>query len=223
LDNLGRLLSIQLGMPQKRSMPPGVRVDSRDPTWTSGIFKKAVAGVVQVAATGIDGDGQADLENHGGPDNVLLAYDGGLYPMWRETLQRSDLAHGAFGENFTVQGFSDSTVCIGDTWQVGGAGGLVLQVTQARQPCFKLARRLETPQIVKLVREQTNGGWYLRVLHDGPAQAGMPIARIGRVHGDWPVSRAVEVMYTRAANAEAARQLAALPELSTRWKQELLE
>ena len=215
------LLSLQVGLPQRRAMPRGVRVDFRHPTWTSGIFKEPLDSPVEITSAGVPGDGQAALENHGGSDNVVLAYDAGLYPMWREVLARPDLPFGAFGENFTVEGLSDDTVCIGDTWQVGLR--LQLQVTQPRQPCFKLARRLEFGGIVKAVRDGGNGGWYLRVLTPGPAAPGMEITRLAQPHPQWPVAKAAAVMYARAGAPELAAELAALAELSARWKRELQE
>jgi MOSC domain-containing protein YiiM len=179
---------------------------------------------VQVRTTGLTGDQQADLENHGGPDNVVLAYDARHYPIWRQRLGRDDLAHGAFGENFTVsgEGLTDEEVCIGDIWEVGeGADCVQLQVTQARQPCYKLARRLQEPHIVKMVHETNWGGWYLRVLREGMAESAMRIRLIGRTHPTWTVARAVQVMYARKKDLESARELSQLAELSTRWKREL--
>ena len=217
----GRLLSIQVGSVRDMLMPQAAHPDSRPAAWRSGIFKAPLPDPARVTSRGIAGDEQADLENHGGPDNVVLAYDAGHYPVWRERLAMPDLAHGNFGENFTVAGFSDDTVCIGDVWHVGPE--LILQVTQARQPCFKLARRLGRADIVKMVVENSWGGWYLRVLHEGTAAAGMAIRLGERRHPEWPVARAVQTMYARKADPALARVLAALPELSVRWKRELVD
>jgi MOSC domain-containing protein YiiM len=159
---------------------------------------------------------------------VVLAYDAGHYPHWQEILHLPEpLPYGSFGENFTLGGdgeFSDDTVCIGDTWQVGADAdtALILQVTQPRQPCYKLARRLQQPHIVKMVRDSAWGGWYLRVLRPGIAQAGMAITRLDHPHPDWPVDRAVECMYARKKSPGDAAMLASLRELSVRWKSELL-
>ena len=215
---LGRLVGLQVGRVQLHSMPESRRTDSEGAMWISGIYKSA-ASPARVTRNGIAGDEQADLENHGGPDNVILAYDAAHYPLWRERLQMPELSYGGFGENFTVEGFSDEDVCIGDIWE---AGDLRLQVTQARQPCFKLARRMGTPDIVRMVMETSWGGWYLRVLHDGIAEVGMPIQLVQRFHPQWSVARAVQTMYGRRRDIGSARQLAALPELSTRWKNELV-
>jgi len=200
-------------------MRDGVRVDFRTAAWSSGIFKSAVSGSVAIMRGGVVGDEQADLENHGGPDNVVLAYDAEHYPVWRETLGMPGLEYGNFGENFTVRGFSDESVCIGDVWRVGE---VLLQVTQARQPCYKLARRLEQPHIVKMVRENSWGGWYLRVLREGEVEAGMEIECVERRHPEWTAAKAVQVMYARKKDLESARNLSKLPELSARWKHELL-
>lgn len=133
----------------------------------------------------------------------------------------AELGNGMFGENFTVRGFTDETVCIGDVWRVGGE--LMLQVTQPRQPCFKLARRLRQPQIVKRVRETGWGGWYLRVLREGVVERGMGIELVERGRVEWTVARAVRVMYERKKEEGAARELAGVGELSVRWKRELVE
>jgi MOSC domain-containing protein YiiM len=219
----GELLSIQVGTPKDRWVPEHRRVDFREGTWTSAIFKSVVMGAVRVTGAGIEGDAQADLVHHGGPDNVVLAYDADHYPHWRDRLNMPDLPFGGFGENFTVRGFSDETVCIADVWQVGdGPDSLLLQVTQARQPCFKLARRLEQPHIVKMVHETSWGGWYLRVLREGMAENGMSIFLRDRKYPGWTVARAVQTMYARKNNLTEAQELAALPELSRRWKHELL-
>jgi MOSC domain-containing protein YiiM len=216
----GLLLSVQTGRVQRMTMPEETRVDFRHANWESGIFKSAVARAVRVSQAGMEGDEQSDLDNHGGPDNVVLAYDAAHYPVWRERLGMPEMRAGYFGENFTVEGFSDETVCVGDVWEVGSE--LVLQVTQARQPCYKLARRLRQPHIVKMVRENSWGGWYLRVLRAGAAEAGMEIRLVERLHAEWPVARAVQAMYGRKKDIATAKVLAALPELSVRWKRELL-
>jgi MOSC domain-containing protein YiiM len=218
---VGELLSIQVGKVKKLVMPTNVRVDFRHPFWTSAIYKSTVEGPVRVYTESMEGDEQSDHDHHGGKDNVILAYDADHYPVWREELGMPELGHGAFGENFSVRGFSDATVCVGDVWRVGE--GLVVQVTQARQPCFKLARRLCQPHIVKRVRENSWGGWYLRVLEEGMAEAGMKIEMVERRQPAWTVERAVQTIYARKKDRTAAEELAALPELSARWKEELLE
>ena len=218
----GTLLSVQVGTPQDHVTPEGF-AGAGEQTWRSGIVKTPVAGPVRVTPQGIAGDGQDDLKHHGGPDNVALMYAAAHYAHWRQVLERTDLAFGSFGENLTVDGLTDQTVCLGDVFEVGrGPGALRLQISQPRQPCSKLARRLARPDIVKLVMDAGWGGWYLRLLQEGVVEVGMRVTLVARPHADWPVTRAVRVMYERKTRPAEAAELAALPELSRRWRREVL-
>ena len=111
------LVSIQVGLPAVRGLPGSD--DPMDQTWTSGIVKAPVDGPVWLGRTNLAGDGQADLVNHGGLDKAVLSYAAAHYPGWRRELERPDLPHGAFGENFTVDGLTEDAVCIGDTYTLG--------------------------------------------------------------------------------------------------------
>jgi MOSC domain-containing protein YiiM len=166
----GVLLSIQVGKPKRR----GVR-GSQDPeqkVWVSGIFKEPVTGPVWLGLTNLDGDGQADRRFHGGPTRAVLAYGGDHYPLWIEELGLPELGYGAFGENFTLGGLSEANVRMGDIYTVGEAR---VQVSQLRAPCWKLARRLNRPDIVERVIENGRSGWYLRVLQEGFVEAGQAV------------------------------------------------
>ena len=111
-------------------------------------------------------------------------------------------------------------MCIGDIWPVGP---VLLQVTQPRQPCYKLAHRLMRNQVVKEVMDRGWGGWYMRVLEEGQVQAGVPIQAIKRPHPQWPVRDAAFTMYGRKKDQARAAELAGLAVLSARWKRELRE
>ena len=126
---------------------------------------------MQVTPTGIEGDGQADLVNHGGVDKAICVYPLAHYPHWQEMIGR-ELSPAAFGENFTVDGLTEADVCIGDTWRVGE--DVLVQVSQPRQPCWKLARRWQRKTLALEVQESGKTGWYFRVLEEGTVQAGMP-------------------------------------------------
>jgi MOSC domain-containing protein YiiM len=212
----GKILSLQVGLVREMT---SVDRDGDAVRWKSAIEKLPIDGPVRVGTLRIEGDWQENRKHHGGPDNVVLAYDAAHYPVWRRELQRPELTYGAFGENFTVTGFTDETVCLGDVWRVGD--GLILQVTQPRQPCAKLARYLNEPTIVQRVQETGHGGWYLRVLQEGDAAAGMTIERIAQPHPEWPIATCVQVMYGRGKERAKAAELARLPELSVRWRREL--
>lgn len=102
-----RLESLQIGQAQ----------DYGD--WVTATYKYQIEGPVLVEAMGLNGDEVADQKNHGGPDKAVLAYAAAHYSHWRQETQNSDWTGGAMGENLTIAGLAESTVCVGDTWQIG--------------------------------------------------------------------------------------------------------
>ncbi len=213
--NVGRLLSIQVGLPETYGQPH--LNDSRQRPWRTGFYKRPVWGPVIVGRTNIDGDGQADLRVHGGVDKAVLAYSADHYAAWRAELGKADMSFGAFGENLTIAGVTENDVCIGDVWQVGSA---VLEVSQPRQPCWKLARRWQMKELPKLVVKTGRGGWYLRVMQEGIIQADVNVNLVERRHRAWSVARANQAMYGALDRVELV-ELAALPELAKSWVSDL--
>ena len=124
-----KVASINTGLP----MP----LKHGEKTILSGIFKTAREGAIRFGETGPDGDGQGDLVHHGGSDKAACVYFHTHYPYWQEKLG-ANLPYGAFGENITLESGTEEDLLIGDILQ---AGGLIVQVSQPRQPCFKLGLR----------------------------------------------------------------------------------
>lgn len=208
------LQSIQVSLPKQFGREGAVNPLERP--WTSGFDKQPVVGPVQLGLTNLAGDGQADLVYHGGPDKAVLAYSADHYTYWRQTLNIVDLPHGAFGENFTIAGQSEADVCIGDIWQVGNA--VQVQVSQPRQPCWKLARRWKIKNLPLQVQETGHTGWYFRVLNPGIVEAGMAVRLVERFHPTWTAQRANQLMHVDRHNYAAAAELAAVPELAANWQ-----
>ncbi len=217
--NASLLVSIQVGKPAVRGVPGSD--DPMDQTWTSGIVKGNVDGPVWLGRTNLVGDGQADLVNHGGPDKAVLSYAAAHYPGWRQELDRPDLPHGAFGENFTIEGLNEEAVCIGDTYTLGE--DVVVQVSQPRSPCWKLARRWRMKELTALVERSGRTGWYLRVLREGEVRPGLPVTLVERPFPEWTVARASGVMRTRTQDRAAAGGLAAIELLAKSWRTRLAE
>jgi MOSC domain-containing protein YiiM len=207
------LVSIQIGMPQTRGVEGAT--DPMDRPWTSGFVKEPVHGPVRVGREHLDGDGQADLRVHGGVDKAILAYSAEHYPAWRDELGMCDLPHGAFGENFTISGADERTVCLGDVWQVGGVR---LEVSQPRQPCWKLARRWRRPDLPQRVLETGRSGWYFRVLSAGHVAAGQTVTLLERPWPRWTIEHATEVMLHRPNDLAAMLELAAVTALPESWR-----
>jgi len=207
------LVSIQIGRPTL--IGNETSADPHDRPWTSAFFKTAISGPVFVGRSNIAGDAQADLEHHGGVDKAVLAYAASHYDLWRKELSEVPWCHGGFGENLTIAGLTEESVCVGDHWSLGQA---VFEVSQPRQPCWKLARRWRMTELTALVVAKGRTGWYLRVLQEGLIEAGNAVTLIERPHPEWTIARANQVMHHRKDDMPAARQLAALPELSATWQ-----
>jgi len=185
--------------------------------WTTGFFKEQIVGPVWVGKLNIAGDAQADLKNHGGVDKAVLAYAATHYPLWEEELGQP-LPYGGFGENLTIFGLDENEVCIGDTWKAGDA---VFQVSQPRQPCWKMARRWRRSDLPKRVVHTGRSGWYMRILEEGLLTAGDDCELVSRPHPEWSVARANRLFYARSSELAEVAELADLPELSEAWRNEL--
>jgi MOSC domain-containing protein YiiM len=153
------LISLNVGLPAP--------LRTADREVSSGIRKSPVAGPRLIGPDGCAGDGQADLENHAGPDKAVCVYATEHLPYWSERLGHP-LAPGAFGENFSVTGLVESEVRIGDVFAVGAAR---FEITQPRGPCFKLGMLHGEPQLALWVQEAGFTGFYLRCLVPGPVAA----------------------------------------------------
>lgn len=217
------VVSIHVGLP--RTFGTEGAPDPLDRPWTSGIDKHATAGPVRLTRLNLEGDAQADLNHHGGPDKAVCVYPRAHYPAWRRELRAlfPDLSDemfdcGAFGENFCVDGLTEPDVCIGDVFAIGTAR---VQLTQPRQPCWKLARRWRLKDLAARVQHTGRTGWYFRVLEEGLVEAGQPLVLLERPHPEWTVARANTLMHHDRANRTDAAALAACPPLSQNWRRTL--
>jgi MOSC domain-containing protein YiiM len=210
------IVTIQIGQPTEYRHEG--HADGNAQAWTTAFFKQPVVGAVLVGPTGVAGDRQADLVNHGGIDKAVLAYSADHYGYWRAHLSLPEMPHGGFGENLTIAGLDEAAVCIGDTWR---AGPVVLQVAQPRQPCWKMSRRWRIADLAKQVIANGKSGWYLRVLSEGELSTGTALELILRPNPAWSVARASELFHHRKDDLAATAELAALPELSGAWRESL--
>ena len=215
---MSSIVSIQVGQPTEYRHEG--HADGKDKCWVTAFWKSPVAGPVRVSQTNLAGDRQADSINHGGCDKAVLAYSADHYAYWRAHLKLPDMPHGGFGENLTVAGLDETSVCIGDTWR---AGPVVVQVTQPRQPCWKMSRRWQIADLAKQVIANGKSGWYLRVLAGGELSAGLPLVLVARPHPAWTIARASELFHHGKDDLVATAELAALPELSVAWRESLLQ
>jgi len=189
-------------------------LDNRGKEVRSGFVKSPVEGGVWLSRTGLAGDGQADLKAHGGPEKAVCVYPLEHYPYWEERLDR-DLPPAAFGENFSTRGLTEPGVCVGDVFRAGEA---VVQVSQPRQPCYKLAARHNEKQLALWVQQAGLTGFYFRVLEEGRVAAGDGLHLVERPAPDATVAEANRVMHHDKGDLEAVERLLGVGELSVSWR-----
>jgi MOSC domain-containing protein YiiM len=211
-DHHMQLISIQVGQP--------VEVTYGQRLLRTGIFKRAVEGPVTVGRCNLAGDGQADLDNHGGLHKAVYAYALEHYAFWQRELGREVLEYGAFGENLTIAGLDEAQLCIGDQLDIGSAR---FCISQPRVPCFKLGLRLGEPSMPRRFAQSLRTGFYLRVLREGRIEAGDPV-RLGERGNRGLAIRTLFKAYLTPTDPAALRVLAEaleIPELSPDWREQI--
>jgi MOSC domain-containing protein YiiM len=187
---------------------------------STGIFKSPVARPLMLRALNLDGDRQADLENHGGINKAAYAYASEHYEFWRRELPGVELMWGNFGENLTTEGLSEEEARIGDRFRIGGA---VVKVTQPRIPCFKLGIRFGRDDMVKRFLLSRRSGIYFAVVEEGLVNAGDEIALIHRDERGFTVAD-VNCAYVQSReHSELLRRIVRSEILPAGLHQDLLE
>lgn len=211
-----RLISLRVGRP-KTYVIPGAE-DPAHEVFTSAIHKEPVSGPVRLGTRGLAADEVADHRAHGGPEQAVLAYAAEHYPLWCAEWDRAEVPIGSFGENLTITGADEETVCLGDQWRIGDA---LLEVSKPRSPCNRLAWHNRRDDLVQRVRLTGRSGWYLRVLTEGTLEAGAQVAVVARPHPDLSVRRAALAMANRQRDPHEARLLVRCPALAADWRYRL--
>lgn len=181
---------------------------------TTGIHKNPVSEPVFLSTLIFTGDGQGDLMHHGGVDKAVCVYPYEHYPYWERELGKP-LHPGAFGENLTLRGLTENDVCIGDSFQIGEA---VVQVSQPRQPCFKLSLIHERKEMPLLVQNTGYTGYYFRVLKEGMVDPSDQLMHISRPALAISVTEANRLMHHDKSDLEGIRNLLKVDELSDSWR-----
>lgn len=173
--------------------------------------RRPVTGPVFLGTLGLSGDGVGDAKVHGGPDKAVHLYPHDHYASWaaeQPAMAPSLSAPGAFGENFSVAGVTEADGCLGD---VVGLGNARLQLSQARQPCWKLGVRFGLPVLPRLLQKTGRTGWYYRVLTEGEVRQGDGFTLLDRPHPAWTLARTLRVLYVDTLDRAALSELADLP------------
>jgi MOSC domain-containing protein YiiM len=183
----------------------------------SAIAKRPREGAVQVLTEGLAPDEQADRRVHGGPEMALHLYPLDHHAWWRDRIgDHPALGEpGGFGSNLAVSGLTEEMVHIGDRFRLGTA---LIEVSQPRQPCWKIEHRFGHKGMVAAIVQTGRSGWYFRVIETGEVAAGDSLERVAIGAADWSVARVFSVMLTgKGAHSEYA-DIEALTALNPEWR-----
>jgi ferredoxin-NADP reductase/MOSC domain-containing protein YiiM len=201
------LLSVNVGMPKN--------VAWQGKTVYTGVWKRPVPGPAMVRRLNVDGDGQGDLNGHGGEQRAVLAYQIRSYEHWQRYFGREDLSYGAFGENLTIDGLPDDQVCIGDRYRIGEAE---FEVTQPRVTCYRVGLRLGEPELPALLVSHHRPGFYMRVITEGHIQAGDAIVKTRTGPHALSVADTDALLYLPGRDRDKLRVALQIPALSPGWQ-----
>jgi MOSC domain-containing protein YiiM/ferredoxin-NADP reductase len=204
---MARLLSLNVGLPRD--------IQWKGRTVHTGIWKNPVSGRRRVGRLNVEGDGQGDLAGHGGEQRAVFVYQIESYRYWQEQLKRNDFVHGQFGENFTVEGLPDETVCIGDRYQIGRA---VFEVTQPRVTCYRVGIRMNEPRMPALLTSSGRPGFYFRVLQEGEVGAGDEIVKLGEADEPMTVAEINALLYSPNHPHDRLERALQIKALSPGWR-----
>ena len=205
----GKIESVRIGTPKPLAY--------RSKFVQSAIFKEEVLYPIQVFLTNLAGDVQADTLHHGGPDKAVCAYAAESYAFFTDKIGQF-FPHGSFGENLTISGLREDAIMIGDIFSIGEC---TLQVSQPREPCYKIAARHNIAQLPVWIKQTGYTGYYFRVLKEGILQAGDSAILKERGAGGITVAEANTIMYSNDVTSEQISQLLNEKALSASWRKQL--
>ena len=202
-----KIISLNVSLPRE--------VEFRGNKVSTGIYNEPVDGRRKVKALNIDGDQQADLTVHGGPDKAVYAYPSEHYPYWQELYSNQKLDWGMFGENLTTEGLLEDKTNIGDEYEIGTAK---FAVTQPRMPCFKLAIKFQSGGVIKQMFASAKCGIYFKVLEEGEIGAGDEIKLVKKDPNNVTIQDMMKTYGKEAQHKELLERALKIDALPVGWK-----
>lgn len=215
---IGTLASVQVGTPHTYGI--GGAQNEMERSWKTSFFRKPDTQSRWLYTTHLEGNAQADTKNHGTLNQAVLLYAIMHYPAWQSELGCLEIGPGGFGENFTVDGFSEETACLGDIYAIGQAQ---LQVTGPRYPCWKIERRWGLSGLTARVAESGRTGWYCRVLREGLIEPGTSIELVERPHPEVTIALLNDFAHFRNKDVALARTIASYSLLPDVWQRLIVQ
>jgi MOSC domain-containing protein YiiM len=203
-----QLLSLNVGLPRLLAW--------KGNTFKTGIFKKPVSGRVMLRATNLDGDRQADLSVHGGPNKAVYAYPSEHYEYWRAELPGQPLDWGAVGENFTTEGLLENQASLGDRYRVGSS---TVMVQVPRLPCFKLAAKFQRDDMIGRFLRSGRSGFYFSVVEEGEVGAGDHFEFLGGEVPKLTIAEMLRLYASGSPDLESLQQAVRVKLLPEGWRE----
>ena len=184
----------------------------------TGIFKKPVDGAIFLGKEDVRGDEVVDRRFHGGLAKACYLYSTEWYSYWQELYPDLDWAYGMFGENISLDEMDESTLHIGDIFELGGAR---IRILSARQPCFKLGVKFGSQAVIKQFIKQPYPGAYVGVLKEGKVEKGDEMKFIERPEQSLPLLKVYREFYNSNRDSEFVREMLENPFLPEEEKDSL--
>lgn len=186
----------------------------------TGMYKYPVNEALHLEKNDVLGDDVIDRKYHGGADKACYLYSSTHYDFWKPQYPDIEWQWGMFGENLSIADLNEQEVFIGDIYQLGTA---LVQVTQPRQPCYKLGIRLQDPSSVKAFVKAEKPGVYIRILKEGTVSAGDSMTLVERKKESFSIQYIFHLIYNAPENIDAVKQAIQIPELAASCKKDLIK
>lgn len=201
-----RVLSVNI------SLPKTIVVNGKEEQ--TGYFKTSVKSIF-LEKGGVKNDSVVDKIHHGGVDKACYLFGYNHYPYWQKQHPHLKFEFGMFGENITLEQLNESALRIGDTFQLGDA---IIQITQPRQPCYKMGIKFNNPKMVNDFRLAHSPGIYTRVLKEGDVKENDNLQLIERLEESSSVLEVYRLIYSENSKKEQLLQIINTPYIASRLK-----
>ncbi len=165
----------------------------------TGIFKTPIQEPIFLGKTDVEKDTVVDRKYHGGLDKACYLFSAEEYKYWKKLYPNLDWDWGKFGENLTIAGLEESQIRIGDIYKLGGA---LVQISQPREPCYKLGIRFETQNIIKQFIDRSHPGTYVRIMEEGLVSQGDSMVLVKQSENSLTIQQFYQLLFAKEKSRE---------------------